>query len=137
VRWDDQPQPFSAVVVGGGGGGVSADLAQLWIMVDFARGDRGIPGATSAQRPGRRSSDEAWSDSGSVIIIMKSSVGRDNNYCHYVILRNAGFTITLHYHPAGWVRHTTETIRGDVPTIECGRDPRMYDGWQKAMVTLL
>ena len=30
------------------------------------------------------------------IIIMKSSVNRDNNYCHYVILRNAGFLITLH-----------------------------------------
>jgi hypothetical protein len=81
-------------------------------MVDFARGGRGIlSGATSAHRPGRKSSDEAWSDSGSVIIIMKSSVGRDNNYCHYVILQNAGFAITLRYHPAGWVRHTTETIR--------------------------
>jgi hypothetical protein len=32
---------------------------------------------------------------------MKSSVDRDNNYCHYVILRNAGFAITLNYHPAG------------------------------------
>jgi hypothetical protein len=33
---------------------------------------------------------------------MKSSVDRDNNYCHYVILRNAGFAITLlyYYHPA-------------------------------------
>jgi hypothetical protein len=36
-----------------------------------------------------------------IIIIMKSSIDRDNNYCHYVILRNAGFAITLHYHPAG------------------------------------
>jgi hypothetical protein len=46
-----------------------------------------------------------------IIIIMKSSVNRDNNYCHYVILRNAGFAITLHYHPAGLMmmiaRHTT------------------------------
>jgi hypothetical protein len=31
---------------------------------------------------------------------MKASVDRDNNYCHYVILRNAGFVITLYYHPA-------------------------------------
>jgi hypothetical protein len=31
-------------------------------------------------------------------IIMKSSVDRDNNYCHYV-----GFAITLQYHPAGSV----------------------------------
>jgi hypothetical protein len=38
-----------------------------------------------------------------IIIIMKSSIDRDNNYCHYVILRNAGFAITLHYHPAGYV----------------------------------
>jgi hypothetical protein len=37
-----------------------------------------------------------------IIIIIKSSVNRDNNYCHYVILRNAGFAITLHYHPAGF-----------------------------------
>jgi hypothetical protein len=35
-----------------------------------------------------------------IIITMKSSVYRDNNNCHYVILRNAGFAITLHYHPA-------------------------------------
>jgi hypothetical protein len=33
---------------------------------------------------------------------MRSSVvDRDNNYCRYVIVRNAGFAITLHYHPAG------------------------------------
>jgi hypothetical protein len=38
-----------------------------------------------------------------IIIIMKSFIGRDNNYCHYVILRSAGFAITLHYHPAGFV----------------------------------
>jgi hypothetical protein len=38
-----------------------------------------------------------------IIIIMRSSVDRDNNKCHYVILRNAGFAITLHYHPAGYV----------------------------------
>jgi hypothetical protein len=31
---------------------------------------------------------------------MKSSVDRDNNYCHYVIQRIAGFAITLYYHPA-------------------------------------
>jgi hypothetical protein len=30
-----------------------------------------------------------------IIIIMKSSLDRDNNYCHYVIPRNAGFAITL------------------------------------------
>jgi hypothetical protein len=36
-----------------------------------------------------------------VIIIMKSSFNRDNNYCHYVIQRIAGFAITLYYHPAG------------------------------------
>jgi hypothetical protein len=42
-----------------------------------------------------------------IIIIMKSSVDRDNNYCHYVILRNAGFAITLHYHPAGSIRKTS------------------------------
>jgi hypothetical protein len=35
---------------------------------------------------------------------MRSSVDRDNNYCcHYVILRNAGFAITLHYHPARYI----------------------------------
>jgi hypothetical protein len=33
-------------------------------------------------------------------IIMKSSSDRDNNYCHYVIQRIAGFAITLYYHPA-------------------------------------
>jgi hypothetical protein len=35
------------------------------------------------------------------IIIMKLSLDRDNNYCHYVILRNAGFAITTlsHYCP--------------------------------------
>jgi hypothetical protein len=35
-----------------------------------------------------------------IIIIMKSSVNnRDNNYCHYyIILRTAGFAITLLYH---------------------------------------
>jgi hypothetical protein len=38
-----------------------------------------------------------------LLFIMKSSVDRDNNYCHYVILRNAGFALTLHYHPAGYV----------------------------------
>jgi hypothetical protein len=38
-----------------------------------------------------------------IIIIMKSSIGRNNNYCHYVILRSAGFAITLNYHPAGCV----------------------------------
>jgi hypothetical protein len=32
---------------------------------------------------------------------MKSSFNRDNNYCHYVIQRIAGFAITLYYHPAG------------------------------------
>jgi hypothetical protein len=32
---------------------------------------------------------------------MKPSIGRDNNYCHYVILRSAGFAITLNYHLAG------------------------------------
>jgi hypothetical protein len=32
---------------------------------------------------------------------MKSSFDRDNNYCHYVIQRIAGFAITLYYHPAG------------------------------------
>jgi hypothetical protein len=32
---------------------------------------------------------------------MNSSVDRDNNYCHYVIQRIDGFTITLYYHPAG------------------------------------
>jgi hypothetical protein len=32
---------------------------------------------------------------------MKSSFDRDNNYCHCVIQRIAGFTITLYYHPAG------------------------------------
>jgi hypothetical protein len=31
---------------------------------------------------------------------MKSSFDRDNNYCHYVIQRIAGFAITLYYHPA-------------------------------------
>jgi Na+/proline symporter len=32
---------------------------------------------------------------------MKSSVvDRDNNYCHCVIQRIAGFAITLYYHPA-------------------------------------
>jgi hypothetical protein len=32
---------------------------------------------------------------------MKSSFfNRDNNYCHYVIQRIAGFAITLYYHPA-------------------------------------
>jgi hypothetical protein len=36
-----------------------------------------------------------------IIIIMKSSFDRDNNYCHYVIQRIAGFAITLYYHPAG------------------------------------
>jgi hypothetical protein len=41
-----------------------------------------------------------------IIIFMKSSVDRDNNYCHhYVILRieYAGFAITLYYYyrPAG------------------------------------
>jgi hypothetical protein len=41
-----------------------------------------------------------------IIIIMKSSIDRDNNYCHYVILRNAGFAITLHYHPAGYIPNT-------------------------------
>ena len=35
-----------------------------------------------------------------IIIIMKSSIDRDNNYSHYVILRNTGFAITLNYHPA-------------------------------------
>jgi hypothetical protein len=34
---------------------------------------------------------------------MRSSIDRDNNKCHYVILRKAGFAITLHYHPAGYV----------------------------------
>jgi hypothetical protein len=29
-----------------------------------------------------------------IIIIMKSSFDRDNNYCHYVIQRIAGFAIT-------------------------------------------
>jgi hypothetical protein len=28
-----------------------------------------------------------------IIIIMKSSIGRDNNYCHYIIPRSAGFAI--------------------------------------------
>jgi hypothetical protein len=32
---------------------------------------------------------------------MKSSFDRDNNYCHYVIHRIAGFAITLYYHPVG------------------------------------
>jgi hypothetical protein len=33
---------------------------------------------------------------------MKSSFNRDNNnYCHYVIQKIAGFAITLYYHPAG------------------------------------
>jgi hypothetical protein len=33
--------------------------------------------------------------------MMKSSFfNRDNNYCHYVIQRIAGFAITLYYHPA-------------------------------------
>jgi hypothetical protein len=32
---------------------------------------------------------------------MKSSFDRDNNYCHNVIQRIAGFAITLYYHPAG------------------------------------
>jgi hypothetical protein len=32
---------------------------------------------------------------------MKSSFNRDNNYCHYVIQRIAGFAMTLYYHPAG------------------------------------
>jgi hypothetical protein len=36
-----------------------------------------------------------------LLIIMKSSVDSNNKCCHYVILRNAGFAITLHYHPAG------------------------------------
>jgi hypothetical protein len=29
----------------------------------------------------------------------------NNNNCHYVILRKAGFAITLYYHPAdtGWL----------------------------------
>jgi uncharacterized protein YggT (Ycf19 family) len=37
-----------------------------------------------------------------IIIIMKSSFdSRDNNYCHYVIQRIAGFAITLlYYHPS-------------------------------------
>jgi hypothetical protein len=30
-----------------------------------------------------------------IIIIIKSSFNRDNNYCHYVIQRIAGFAITL------------------------------------------
>jgi hypothetical protein len=33
--------------------------------------------------------------------ILKSSIGRDNNYCYYVSLPIAGFAITLNYHPAG------------------------------------
>jgi hypothetical protein len=33
-----------------------------------------------------------------IIIIIKSSSDRDNNYCHYVIQRIAGFAITLKYH---------------------------------------
>jgi hypothetical protein len=32
---------------------------------------------------------------------MKSSFNRDNNHCHYVIQRIAGFAITLYYHTAG------------------------------------
>jgi hypothetical protein len=32
---------------------------------------------------------------------MKASFDKDNNYCHYVIQRIAGFAITLNYHPAG------------------------------------
>jgi hypothetical protein len=32
---------------------------------------------------------------------MKSSFNRDNNYCHYVIQRTAGFAMTPYYHPAG------------------------------------
>jgi hypothetical protein len=35
-----------------------------------------------------------------IIIIMKSAIGRDKHYCHNVILRSAGFAITLNYHPA-------------------------------------
>jgi hypothetical protein len=36
------------------------------------------------------------------VLIMKSSFNRDNNnYCHYVIQKIAGFAITLYYHPAG------------------------------------
>jgi hypothetical protein len=38
-----------------------------------------------------------------MIIVMKSSFNRDNNYCHYVIQRIAGFAITLYYHPAGMI----------------------------------
>jgi hypothetical protein len=36
-----------------------------------------------------------------LLIIVKSSFDRDNNYCHYVIQRIAGLAITLYYHPAG------------------------------------
>jgi hypothetical protein len=36
-----------------------------------------------------------------LLFIMKSSFNRDNNFCHYVIQRIAGFAITLYYHPAG------------------------------------
>jgi hypothetical protein len=32
---------------------------------------------------------------------MKSSFNIDNNYCHHVIQRIAGFAFTLYYHPAG------------------------------------
>jgi hypothetical protein len=34
-----------------------------------------------------------------IVIIIKSSVDRYRNYCHYVVLRKAGFAITLYYHP--------------------------------------
>jgi hypothetical protein len=55
-----------------------------------------------------------------IIIIMKSSFNRDNNYCHYVIQRIAGFAITLYYHPAGlvgWLHDILHAVLFDLINI--------------------